>query len=211
MIHAVIGEVIHVGAQEVVLRTAGGIEYELIVSSQTASKLSQLHADARRQVRLLSWLQHREDSMTLYGFTDDEERMLFLELIKVNGIGPRQAMKILSGVQVRAFIRALDESDMTFLSTIPGVGPKTSQKIVLALRDTVILDMPKRSSSDNSVGNLDKRYEDLVVALADMGYDKRQVVSTLTKLLEENHELIAGKSLHESEEFLFRNAIVRLG
>ncbi|MGE0074149.1 MAG: Holliday junction branch migration protein RuvA [Sphaerochaetaceae bacterium] len=211
MIHAVIGEVIHVGAQEVVLRTAGGIEYELIVSSQTASKLSQLHADARRQVRLLSWLQHREDSMTLYGFTDDEERMLFLELIKVNGIGPRQAMKILSGVQVRAFIRALDESDMTFLSTIPGVGPKTSQKIVLALRDTVVLDIPKRSSSDNSVGNLDKRYEDLVVALADMGYDKRQVVSTLTKLLEENHELIAGKSLHESEEFLFRNAIVRLG
>lgn len=211
MIHAVIGEVVHVGAQEVVLRTAGGIEYELIVSSQTASKLSQLHADARRQVRLLSWLQHREDSMTLYGFTDDEERMLFLELIKVNGIGPRQAMKILSGVQVRAFIRALDESDMTFLSTIPGVGPKTSQKIVLALRDTVVLDIPKRSSSDNSVGNLDKRYEDLVVALADMGYDKRQVVSTLTKLLEENHELIAGKSLHESEEFLFRNAIVRLG
>ncbi|HCG64195.1 MAG TPA: Holliday junction branch migration protein RuvA [Sphaerochaeta sp.] len=211
MIHAVIGEVIHVGAQEVVLRTAGGIEYELFVSSQTASKLSQLHADARRQVRLLSWLQHREDSMTLYGFTDDEERMLFLELIKVNGIGPRQAMKILSGVQVRAFIRALDESDMTFLSTIPGVGPKTSQKIVLALRDTVVLDIPKRSSSDNSVGNLDKRYEDLVVALADMGYDKRQVVSTLTKLLEENHELIAGKSLHESEEFLFRNAIVRLG
>jgi Holliday junction DNA helicase RuvA len=211
MIHAVIGEVIHVGAQEVVLRTAGGIEYELIVSSQTASKLSQLHADARRQVRLLSWLQHREDSMTLYGFTDDEERMLFLELIKVNGIGPRQAMKIISGVQVRAFIRALDENDMTFLSTIPGVGPKTSQKIVLALRDTVVLDMPKRSSNDNSVGNLDKRYEDLVVALADMGYDKRQVVSTLTKLLEENHEMIAGKSLHESEEFLFRNAIVRLG
>lgn len=211
MIHAVIGEVIHVGAQEVVLRTAGGIEYELIVSSQTASKLSQLHADARRQVRLLSWLQHREDSMTLYGFTDDEERMLFLELIKVNGIGPRQAMKILSGVQVRAFIRALDENDMTFLSTIPGVGPKTSQKIVLALRDTVVLDMPKRGSNDNSVGNLDKRYEDLVVALADMGYDKRQVVSTLTKLLEENHEVIAGKSLHESEEFLFRNAIVRLG
>lgn len=211
MIHAVIGEVVHVGAQEVVLRTAGGIEYELIVSSQTASKLSQLHADARRQVRLLSWLQHREDSMTLYGFTDDEERMLFLELIKVNGIGPRQAMKILSGVQVRVFIHALDTNDMTFLSTIPGVGPKTSQKIVLALRDTVVLDIPKRSASDNSTGSLDKRYEDLVVALADMGYDKRQVVSTLTKLLEENHELIAGKSLHESEEFLFRNAIVRLG
>ena len=120
-------------------------------------------------------------------------------------------MKILSGVQVRAFIRALDDNDLTFLSTLPGVGPKTSQKIVLALRDTVVLETPKRTTTDNSTGLLDKRYEDLVVALSDMGYDKRQVVSTLTKLLEENHDLIAGKNLHESEEFLFRNAIIRLG
>lgn len=211
MIHAVIGEVIHVGANEAVLRTAGGIEYALIISSQTASKLSQLHGDAKRQVRLLSWLQHREDSMTLYGFTDDEERMLFLELIKVNGIGPRQAMKILSGVQVRAFIQALDSNDLQFLATIPGVGPKTSQKIVLALRDTVTLDIPRRSATDGAQGTLDSRFDDLVAALSDMGYDKRQVVALLAKLLEENRDLLSGKTLHESEEFLFRNAIIRLG
>lgn len=211
MIHAVIGEVIHVGANEVVLRTSGGIEYALIISSQTASRLSQLHGDAKRQVRLLAWLQHREDSMTLYGFTDEEERLLFLELIKVNGIGPRQAMKILSGVQVKAFLQALDANDLQFLATIPGVGPKTSQKIVLALRDTVVLDIPSKTSREGSSGALERRYDDLVAALSDMGYDKRQVVSELAKLLEENKDLLAGKSLHDSEEFLFRNAIIRLG
>lgn len=211
MIHAVIGEVIHVGANEAILRTAGGLEYALIISSQTASKLSQLHGDAKRQVRLLSWLQHREDSMTLYGFTDEEERLLFSELIKVNGIGPRQAMKILSGVQVKAFLQALDANDLQFLATIPGVGPKTSQKIVLALRDTVVLDMPSKAPKEGAAGSLERRYDDLVAALNDMGYDKRQVISELAKLLEENKELLSGKSLHDSEEFLFRNAIIRLG
>ena len=211
MIHAVIGEVVHVGAQIAVLRTSGGLELELIISAQTASKLSQLHGDAKRQVRLLSWLQHREDGMTLYGFTDEEERLLFLELIKVNGIGPRQAMKILSGVQVRAFVKALDDNDLTFLSSIPGVGPKTSQKIVLALRDTVVFDNT-RTSRQGAVGTgMDKRYDDLVAALSDMGYDKRQVIGTLTDLLAEHGELLGGKSLQEAEEFLFRNAIIRLG
>ena len=210
MIHAIIGEVLHVGAQDVVMRTTSGIEFIITISSQTASKLSHLHGDARRQVRLLCWLQHRDESMTLYGFTDDEERMLFLELIKVNGIGPRQAMKILSGVQVRTFIKALDDNDLAFLATLPGIGPKTSQKIVLALRDSVILEMPRTSTKEN-LGALDKRYNDLVVALSDMGYDKRQVIGTLTELLEEHKELLRGKSLHETEEFLFRNAIIRLG
>ncbi|WP_422480686.1 Holliday junction branch migration protein RuvA [Pleomorphochaeta sp. DL1XJH-081] len=211
MIHAVIGEVVHVGAQIAVLRTDGGLELELIVSSQTASKLSQLHGEARRQVRLLSWLQHREDSMTLFGFTDEEERLLFLELIKVNGIGPKQAMKILSGVQVRSFIKALDDNDLTFLSSIPGVGPKTSQKIVLALRDTVVFDTHDKGKQQTSSSGLDRRFDDLVAALSDMGYDKRQTVGVISELLKEHADLLSGKNLHEAEEFLFRNAIIRLG
>jgi len=210
----VIGEIVYVSAQTTVIRTSGGIEFQLIVSSQTASKLSQLQGDARRQVRLLSWLQHKEDGMTLFGFTDDEERTLFLELIKVNGIGPKQAMKILSAVQVRAFIQALDKNDLQYLSTIPGLGPKTSQKIILALRDTIVLDTSSVSQTSDQAMNssrLDKRYDDLVAALVDMGYDKRQVISMLSKLIEENALLLKGKNQHEAEEFLFRNTIISLG
>jgi len=214
MIHAVIGEIVYVGAQTAVIRTAGGIEYQLIVSSQTASRLSQPQGEARRQVRLLSWLQHKEDSMTLFGFTDDEERTLFLELIKVNGIGPKQAMKILSAVQVRAFIQALDKNDLQYLSNIPGLGPKTSQKIILALRDTIVLEPPHGPITSDQGANgsrLEKRYDDLVAALVDMGYDKRQVISMLGKLIEDNALLLKGKNQHEAEEFLFRNTIISLG
>lgn len=214
MIHAVIGEIVYVGAQTTVIRTSGGMEFQLIVSSQTASRLSQLQGEARRQVRLLSWLQHKEDGMSLFGFTDEEERTLFLELIKVNGIGPKQAMKILSAVQVRAFIQALDSSDMQYLSNIPGLGPKTSQKIILALRDTIVLEPPHGATPTEPMANgsrLDKRYDDLVAALVDMGYDKRQVISMLGRLIEENALLLKGKNQHEAEEFLFRNTIISLG
>lgn len=211
MIHAIIGELIEVSAQSAIVRTSCGVEYELAISSQTASRLSQLHKEAKGEIRLLSYLHHKEDGMTLFGFSDSEERMLFLELIKVSGIGPKQALKILGGVQVRAFVKALDESDITFLSSIPGIGQKTSQKIILALRDTIILTPSSPKGAKESAETLDRKYHDLVAALNDMGYDRRQVVGVISQLLDEHHDLVKTKSIHEVEEFLFRKAIIALG
>ncbi len=208
MIYAIIGEVTHVFTSTVVIRTSGGVEYTILISSQTASKLSALSGEAKREVRILTHLQHRDDSMTLFGFSDETERSVFHELIKVNGIGAKQALKILSGVQIKAFIQALDNNDLTYISSIPGIGPKTSQKIILALRDTIIIDqvIPKRAST-----GVDSIYSDLVVSLCDMGYDKKQVVSTIQTLLEKHKEVLSNKSLHDSEEFLFKHAIIALG
>jgi Holliday junction DNA helicase RuvA len=207
MISAVIGEIVEVGEQEVILRTSIGIELSVVISHQSVSKLSNLR---KEEVRLFTSLQVREDSMLLYGFTDEEERRLFLELIKVSGIGPRQAMRILSGSQVRAFIRALDANDIKYLSSIPGIGPKTSQKIVLALRGKIVLDEDDGVLGER-VGTLDPTHNDLVVALCDMGYDRRQVVTTLRELLEIHKEALEGLNNREQEEFLFKNMIIRLG
>lgn len=209
MIYSIIGEVTHVGSSTVVMRTSGGVEYEILISSQTASKLTSLTGEAKRDVRVLTYLQHRDDSMTLFGFSDEGERSVFLELIKVNGIGAKQALKILSGIQIKAFIQALDNNDLAYISSIPGIGPKTSQKIILALRDSIIIDqvIPKHSSSPL----IDSRYNDLVVSLCDMGYDKKQVVSTVQSLLNKHKEVLTNKSLHDSEEFLFKHAIIALG
>jgi Holliday junction DNA helicase RuvA len=207
VINAIIGEVVEVNEQEVVLRTSIGLEFSLIISNQNVSRLSNLR---KEEVRLLTSLQVREDSMLLYGFVDDEERQLFLELIKVSGIGPRQAMKILSGSQVRAFIKALDSNDVKFLSSIPGIGPKTAQKIVLALRGKIVL-----TEGDEIVGGggglLDPTYNDLVVALCDMGYDRRQVVTTLKQLLDTKKESLEGLGSREKEELLFKFMIIGLG
>lgn len=208
MINAVHGQLVCVNAQTVII-LAGNIEYELNVSSQTATQLSNLQGSDRTNVRILTYLQHKEDSMTLFGFGDEDERRLFLELIKVNGIGPKQAMKILSGVRVVDFIKALDTSDVNFLSKIPGLGAKTSAKIVLALRDTLVFTQ-EASKPQNVANGSSKKYQDVVDALVEMGYDKRKVLTTIADLLKDNELMLTTKSLSETEEWLFRTAILRL-
>ncbi len=208
MINAVIGQLVCVNAQTAVI-LGGSIEFELQISSQTATKLSNLQGSDRRNVRLLAWLQHREDGMTLFGFSDEDERRLFLELIKVNGIGPRQALKILSGVRVRDFIAALDRSDVNFLAKIPGLGNKTSQKIVLALRDTLVF--TEDASKPQSVAKgTSRKYQDIIDALVEMGYDKKKVIDTIARLLEENGQFISEHTQSAVEEWLFRQAVVGL-
>ncbi len=208
MINAVIGQLVYASAQTAII-LGGSVEFELVVSSQTATKLSNLQGSERNNVRVLTWLQHREDGMTLFGFLEEEERRLFLELIKVNGIGPKQAMKILSGVRVTDFIRALDQSDLSFLSKIPGLGAKTSQKIILALRDTLVF-TEEASKPQNVVSGNSKKYQDIIDALVEMGYDKKKVLDCVAKLLKENEEFVASHENSAVEEWLFRKAIVVL-
>ena len=208
MINAIIGQLVCVNAQSAII-LGGSVEYELVISSQTATRLSNLQGAERGNVRLLAWLQHREDGMTLFGFSDEDERRLFLELIKVNGIGPRQAMKILSGVRVRDFIAALDQSDVNFLSKIPGLGAKTSQKIILALRDTLVFTQEASKPQNVATGN-SKKYQDVIDALVEMGYDKKKVHETIARLLKDNEEYVATHNQSAIEEWLFRSAVVGL-
>ena len=208
MINAIIGQLVCVNAQNAIL-LGGSVEYELIISSQTARKLSSLQGAERSNVRLLAWLQHREDGMTLFGFSDEDESRLFLELIKVSGIGPRQAMKILSGVRVKDFIYALDQSDVNFLSKIPGLGAKTSQKIILALRDTLVFTHEAAKPQNVATGN-SKKYQDIIDALVEMGYDRKRVLETIAKLLNDNEQYVDSHSQSAVEEWLFRSAVVSL-
>lgn len=208
MINAIVGQLVCVNAQTAVI-LGGSIEFELIISSQTATKLSNLQGAERSNVRLLAWLQHKEDGMTLFGFSDEDERRLFLELIKVNGIGPKQAMKILSGVRVKDFIHALDSSDINFLSKIPGLGAKTSQKIILALRDTLVFTEEAAKPQNVATGN-SKKYQDIIDALVEMGYDKKKVLETVANLLKEHPDYVESHSQSAVEEWLFRSAVVGL-
>jgi holliday junction DNA helicase RuvA len=208
MINAIIGQLVYAGAQTAII-LGGSVEFELVVSSQTATRLSNLQGAERNNVRILTWLQHREDGMTLFGFLEEEERRLFLELIKVNGIGPKQAMKILSGVRVKDFIRALDQSDLSFLSKIPGLGAKTSQKIILALRDTLVF-TEEASKPQNVVSGNSKKYQDIIDALVEMGYDKKKLLDTIANLLKDNEEFVSKHEQSAVEEWLFRKAIVAL-
>lgn len=210
MINAIIGDVVRVLDGEVILR-AGYVEYMLSVSAQTASKLSNLPLEERRAVRLLTVLIHREDSMSLFGFYDEAEREAFLQLQTVSGIGSKQALKILSGISVRNLAQALDTGNLKLLSSIPGIGPKTGQKMILALRDVLVFEDEKSKPNGQRSQSKASQWSDIITALVDMGYDRRKVEEVIDSLSEQESEAIGKLSHHDAEQLLFRSAVKLLG
>jgi holliday junction DNA helicase RuvA len=150
--------------------------------------------------RVFTHLVHREDSMRLYGFLDQAERALFLDLLRVEGVGPRGALKMLSGVDRERFAAALDSDDVDALSSIPGVGKKTAQKIILALKGklTPAGEQQGRSAED-----------DIVTALVGMGFDRRTAKAAVSAGLKD----LAGRALkgEDLERELFKRAVAIAG
>jgi Holliday junction DNA helicase RuvA len=171
---------------------SGGLEWDIAVPSTDISRLPR----AGEEGRIFTWLYHKEDQMKLYGFCEEERRSTFLELLKVEGIGPKGALKIMGGIGQEELERALETEDLARLEAVPGLGKKTAQKMILALKGK--LTTAKTTASP---------YGDLVEALADMGYDKRAAAEALAKAGE---ELPPGASGEEKEKLLFKQAIVYL-
>ena len=171
-----------------------GIEWDIQVPSSSADGLPSAGVAAR----VFVYMHHREDQLGLYGFATPEERSLFLDLLKVAGIGPRQAIRILSGMNVQDFVDSLDGDDVDRLSSIPGLGKKTAQKIILTLKGSLSL------QKDRSDG----LYADIINALVQMGFDRQSVDGAVRQqvknLMSEN---IAAE---DREKELMRRAIIAL-
>jgi holliday junction DNA helicase RuvA len=112
---------------------AGGVGYEIFVSTRT---LSELPATGE-QAMVFTYLHVREDIMQLYGFGSREEKAMFIKLLGVTGVGPKMAMGILSGMTVAELAIALVTKDTRALSRISGVGKKTAERLILELRESV--------------------------------------------------------------------------
>lgn len=179
-----------------------GIEWNLSVPDSSLDSLPPVGS----QARIFTWMLHREDSMKLFGFASHQERSLFLDLLKVDGVGAKGALKIMSGISPQQLTQALDSEDLAQLERLPGVGKKTAQKMMLALKGKLSFgDSPvPRSATANS------RWQDVVQALVDMGYDKRDCEAVLARLEQELVPELKDKAPSQQEEFLFRRAIVEL-
>ena len=172
-----------------------GIEWSLAASERTIQKASLTKED----LRIYTYLHHKEDTMVLYGFINERERQVFLELNKVSGIGPKQALRMLSGIGTEELVAALDEGNTDRLSMLPGIGKKTAAKIVLALRGKLKLE-------DNN--KEDDKFSDLIEALAGMGFDKKLAKKALAEISHRTEYSSMDKDIFEKE--LFREAIVFL-
>jgi holliday junction DNA helicase RuvA len=193
MFNSISGIISYKGASEVYVQN-GGVEWALQVTASTLEKLPAVGEEAR----IFTYLHHKEDQMTLFGFSSSDQRSVFLDLIKVSGIGPKQAIKILSGMSVDDFVISLDNDDVDNLSRIPGLGRKTAQKIVLALRGKLSL----QSASPKSA------FEDIITALVEMGFERQNTSRIVERIAAEMKIEDIGDDEREKE--LFRRSIVLL-
>ncbi len=131
MIASVRGEVLEVALDHAVIEAAG-VGYRVNATPATLATLR-----AGTEARLITAMIVREDSMTLYGFTDSETRDLFLTLLSVSGVGPRLAMATLAVHDAAALRQALHDSDVAALTRVPGIGKRGAERMVLELRDKV--------------------------------------------------------------------------
>jgi len=171
----------------------GGLEWEFSVPARSIDEFGALGARTKVFIHLL----HREDQMRLFGFPSDRERGLFRELLKVEGIGPRQAVKILSGIAPGELETALETENLARLQQVPGLGTKTAQKLVFALKGKLPGAAPE---STRGV------WEDVVRALAEMGYDRKRAAEAVARLSADPD----GAAGPDAEQELFRKAIQEL-
>lgn len=178
-----------------------GIEWEIFVSALALDALGTVG----KEVKVYTWLYHREDQMRLFGFPNQAERSLFLDLTKVEGVGPRQALKIMSGLNFSSLEKALEEGDIDTLQKAPGVGKKTAQKMILALKGKLT---NLNEVSSKGLASVSCEYEDIVTALTEMGFERKSVIVQVEKIAEEMKA--AGSDPLKNEEELFRRSIVAL-
>lgn len=130
MIGRIRGTLVHKQPPEILVEV-GGVGYELQVPMTTLFQLPELGAE----VSLLTHFVVREDAQLLYGFIDEQDRDLFRQLIRVNGVGPKLALTILSGMDAANFGRCVQRDDLSALTALPGVGRKTAERLLVEMRD----------------------------------------------------------------------------
>ncbi len=151
-----------------------GVGYELQASMTTFYDLPELQAE----VTLYTHFVVREDAQILFGFSSQAERELFRHLLKVNGVGPKMALAIVSGMSPLEFRQVIHASDITRLSRIPGVGKKTAERLVIELRDRLPKtddsgEIPVSSTSSSSISSTASS-DEAINALLALGYKPAQ-------------------------------------
>jgi len=124
-------------------------------------------------VSLFTHLVVREDAHILYGFATQEERAAFRQLIKISGVGPRTALSVLSGLSVADLAEAITLQDAARLTTVPGIGKKTAERLLLELKGRIITGTGKAQASGAS---------DVVNALIGLGYNEKEALQAVKGL-----------------------------
>ncbi|MCW5589946.1 MAG: Holliday junction branch migration protein RuvA [Legionellales bacterium] len=165
-----------------------GLGYEVETSMMTFFKLP----DVNQSVELFTHHVVREDAQILFGFYEETERRLFRTLIKVNGVGPKLALSILSSIQPQVFADCVQNKDITTLVRLPGVGKKTAERLIIEMQDK-LMDFHKLNSAselitvDSAVSsNQNQIVKEAMSALINLGYKPQEASKMLSPFNDEN-------------------------
>ena len=193
MIARLTGRVLSLDSNTLVL-DVNGVGYEIEVSSFTANSF-----EVDNIVTLETHLIVREDAQILFGFKEASEKKLFQTLIKINGVGPRLAIGILSGLGEDQFSLAIRDKDLKILTALPGVGKKTAERLIIELQDKMIFE---RASGEKNRSKISSDVlSDLEGTLLNLGYKPQEVDLAVSRIKVESADL----------EVLIKAALKELG
>ena len=161
MIAAITGTLIAVAADRLAIATAGGVPYEIAVPIGVVERIPNIGTQDTLQT---VWAV-REDGWLLFGFDQLHERTVFLRLLGATGVGPRLALAMVSPLSGPRVVRAIKDGDLATLSTVPGVGKKTAERMVVELKDRL-----KDVAAAGSIPSASAPAEQAVQALTNLGY-----------------------------------------
>jgi holliday junction DNA helicase RuvA len=197
MISSVRGEVLQIGLDHAVVEV-GGVGLAVFATPNTLAGLRRGEPG-----RLATALVVREDSLTLFGFADGEQRDLFGLLQSVAGIGPRMALATLAVLDPDALSRALVDGDVKTLTRVPGIGAKVAQRMVLELKDKVAVPSAAPATLPYATAGANPRRDQVVEALVGLGFTPRPAETAVDAVLSADADADAAK--------LLRSALARLG
>ncbi|MGI9035484.1 MAG: Holliday junction branch migration protein RuvA [Pyrinomonadaceae bacterium] len=180
-----------------------GVGYEVTIPLSTFYEIGEPESD----IQLRIYTHVREDALQLYGFKTERERELFTLLISVSGIGAKSAISMLSAMNADEFILAVRTDNLARLTSIPGIGKKTAERMLIELRDKISKVSAGSGVATSAAGiktaiSEDAIYEDALSALMNLGYQRMAAEKSLKQAVQDGTEMSVQKLLRKSLQLL---------
>ncbi len=174
------GKILSLSPETALIETASGVGFEVLLSGEAYNSLA-----GKKEGEVFTYMQVREDGVSLFGFCSPEEKEMFLKLVSVSGVGPKLGIAVLSGMSAVNVAAAIAAGDVKRLSSIKGMGKKTAERIILELREKVSLSAQPSVAVGESVATPSVGDEDSVVALMTLGFTRAESVKAIARAREQ--------------------------
>lgn len=180
MINRLRGILIEKQPPYLLVEVADAFTYEIQASMHTFYQLP----ECGEKVFLYTQFIVREDGHFLYGFSTSDERTLFTQLLKVNGVGPKVALSILSKIEVAEFISCVAQQNVSALQQVPGIGKKTAERLIIEMRDRLksLSHNQCKESNENNSQSLQHYQQDAIAALVALGYKNQEASRAILQI-----------------------------